>query len=75
MSLGEEASLTLITILAGVTSALMAILHVYFRKKQCEAAKQVSLTALMEVFQMLNNEMRRKARQIAYKKCTSIIAT
>ena len=68
MSLEEEASLTLITIMVGVTTAIMAILTVYLRKKQYEAAsKQVSLTALMDVFNLLHNETHRKARHVVYK--------
>ncbi len=68
MSLAEEASLTLITIMVGITSAVMATATVYLRKKQYEAAaRQVNLTALMDVFHILNNESHRKARHAVYK--------
>jgi hypothetical protein len=68
MSLEEGASLTFITIMVGVTTAIMATATVYLRKKQYEAAsKQVRLTALMDVFHLLNNESHRKARQKVYK--------
>jgi uncharacterized protein YqgQ len=69
MSLEEGASLTLITIMVGVTTAIMATFTVYFRKKTYDVAnKQIQLTALMEVFRLLNNESHRKARQIVYKR-------
>lgn len=68
MSLEEGASLTLITIMVGITTAIMTTFTVYFRKKQYDVAnKQVQLTALMEVFRLLNNESHRKARQAVYK--------
>lgn len=68
MSLEEGASLTLITIMVGITTAIMTTFTVYFRKKQYDVTnKQVKLTALMEVFRLLNNEVHRKARQVVYK--------
>lgn len=68
MSLGEGASLTLITVIVGFTTAIVTIVTVYFRKKQYEVAdKQFHLTALMEVFRLLNNESHRKARKIVYR--------
>ena len=68
MSLEEGASLTLITIMVGIATTVVATFTVYFRKKQYEVAnKQIQLTALMEVFRLLNNEVHRKARQMVYK--------
>lgn len=68
MSLEEGTTLTIITIMVGVTSAIMTTVTVYFRKKQYDVAKkQVQLTALMEVFHLLNNDTHRKGRQVVYK--------
>lgn len=68
MSLEEGASLTLITVIVGITTAIVTTVTVYFRKKQYEVAdKQFQLTALMEVFRLLNNESHRKARRVVYK--------
>jgi hypothetical protein len=68
MSLEEGTSLTLITIFVGITTAIMTTATVYLRKKQYEAAsKQVRLTALMDVFHLLNNETHRRARRTVYK--------
>jgi hypothetical protein len=68
MSLQEGTTLTIITIMVGVTTAIMTTVTVYYRKKQYDVAnRQVQLTALMEVFHMLNNDTHRKARQILYK--------
>ena len=68
MSLQEGSFLTIITIMVGVTTAIMTTVTVYFRKKQYEVAnKQIQLTALMEVFHLLNNDTHRKARQVVYK--------
>lgn len=68
MSLEEGASLTIITVMVGVTTAVMTTFTVYYRKKQYEAAsKQVNLTALVDVFHLLNNESHRNARRAVYK--------
>jgi hypothetical protein len=68
MSLEQGTNLALITIMVGATTAIMTTVTVYFRKKQYEVAtKQVHLTALMDVFHLLNNDTHRKARQAVYK--------
>lgn len=68
MSLEQGATLTIITIMVGVTTTIVTTVTVYFRKKQYDvASKQVQLTALMEVFHLLNNDTHRKARQVVYK--------
>jgi hypothetical protein len=74
MSLQEGATLTIITIMVGVTTAIMTTVTVYYRKKQYDvASRQVQLTALMEVFHLLNNDTHRKARQAVYKHHRSIL--
>ena len=68
MSLEEGATLTIITIMVGVTTAIMTTVIVYYRKKQYDVAnKQVQLTALMAAFHLLNNDTHRTARQVVYK--------
>jgi hypothetical protein len=68
MSLEQGTNLAIITIMVGVTTAIMTTVTVYFRKKQYDVArKQIHLTALMEVFHLLNNDTHRKARQVIYK--------
>jgi uncharacterized protein YqgQ len=64
----QDVSLTAIAIIVGIASAVISTVTIYFRKKQYEiTAKQYNLTALLEVFQLLNNEAHRKARQAVYR--------
>jgi len=60
----EEGSFTAIAIIIGIASAIISAFTIYFRKKQYQiTSKQYNLIALLEVFKLLNNETRRKARQ------------
>jgi hypothetical protein len=63
-----EESLISLTVIVGVASAVVSLFTVYYRKKQYEVTdKQLNLTALLQVFQLLNNESHRAARQALYK--------
>lgn len=65
--MAEELSLTAIAIMVGIASAAISAFTIYYRKKQFEiTSKQYELNALLEVFQLLNNEAHRKARQVVY---------
>jgi uncharacterized protein YqgQ len=64
----EEVSFTAIAVTVGIASAVISAFTIYFRKKQYEVtAKQYNLNALLEVFQLLNNDTHRKARQAVYR--------
>lgn len=70
----QDASLTAIAVIVGIASAVISTVTIYFRKKQYEVtAKQYNLNALLEVFQLLNNEAHRKARQSVYKYHRSVL--
>jgi len=63
-----EESLISLTVIVGVASAIVSLFTVYYRKKQYEVTdKQLNLTALLQVFQLLNNESHRTARQVVYR--------
>jgi hypothetical protein len=63
-----EESLTAITIIVGLATAAISTFTIYYRKKQYEVAnKQYNMDALLSVFQLLNNEIHRAARQAVYK--------
>ncbi|AFU60300.1 MAG: hypothetical protein QXX64_03955 [Nitrososphaera sp.] len=64
----EEVPLTAIAVIVGTATAVISAFTIYYRKKQYEImAKQYNLNALLEVFQLLNNETHRKARQAVYR--------
>jgi hypothetical protein len=70
----EEVPLTAIAVIVGAASALVSTATIYYRKKQYEIAKkQYDLTALFEVFQVLNNESHRMARQAVYRRHRDIM--
>lgn len=64
----EEVSFAAIAVIVGAASAIISTATIYYRKKQFEVtSKQYNLNALLEVFQLLNNESHRMARQAVYK--------
>jgi len=63
-----EESLISLTVIVGVASAIVSLFTVYYRKKHYEVTeKQLNLTALLQVFQLLNDESHRAARRAVYR--------